>query len=398
MEGFMKKILTILLALCSMAIAQEQRAKPTVAVYMAGQEPRGALGVHKVMGGELVKALSRSEKYTAVNRTDAILSLLDKEHVYQRSGAVNDAQIKTLGQQLGVQYLCIVEISDLKGGTFYIEVQLVDVVTAEAVASATASSDLRTNNDMMIAAQYVARDLVGGGKGGAAQSKRGNVEIEMVFVKGGTFMMGCSGKNAGNCEKDEKPAHKVTVGDFQIGKYEVTQKQWAQVMGGNPSHFKGDNLPVGKVSWYDVHEFIERLNTLTGKKYRLPTEAEWEFAARGGVKGTGFAFAGSNNPGDVAWYKSNGGGQCRAVGSKGSNELGLYDMSGNVWEWVNDWSANYNPSDARDPMGPTTGNNRVLRGGSWPYDAHYCRVSYRNGSAPGNRGADVGFRLAISEP
>ncbi|MDR2591696.1 MAG: formylglycine-generating enzyme family protein [Chitinispirillales bacterium] len=391
----MKKILTILLtlSLCSIAFAQENRAKPTVAVYMAGQEPRGALGVHKVMGGELVKAISRSEKYTAVNRTDAILAQLSKEHVYQRSGAVNDDQIKAIGQQLGVQYLCIVEISDVKGGTFYIEVQLVDVVTAEAVASATASSDLRTNQDMMIAAQYVARDLVGGG---APQSKRGNVEIEMVFVQGGTFMMGCSGRNAGNCEKDEKPAHKVTLGDFQIGKYEVTQKQWSQVMGSNPSHFKGDNLPVGKVSWYDVQEFIEKLNALTGKKYRLPTEAEWEFAARGGVKSTGFAFAGGNNAGDVAWYKSNSGGKCHAVGSRGSNELGIYDMSGNVWEWVNDWSANYNSADSKDPSGPATGNNRVLRGGSWPYDASYCRVSYRNGSAPGNRGADVGFRLAIS--
>jgi len=396
----MRKFLIVLLALCSAAAAQENSAKPTVAVYMAGQEPRGALGVHKVMGGELVKALSRSEKYTAVNRTDAILKQLDKEHVYQRSGAVNDEQIKSLGQQLGVQYLCIVEISDVKGGTFYIEVQLVDVVTAEAVASATASSDLRTNQDMMIAAQYVARELVGGGKSGASQSqpqaKRGNVEIEMVLVRGGTFMMGCSGRNAGNCEKDEKPAHRVTVGDFYIGKYEVTQRQWTQVMGSNPSHFKGDDLPVGKVSWFDVQQFIERLNSATGKKYRLPTEAEWEFAARGGVKSNGFAFSGSNNPNDVARYKNNSGGKCHAVGGMGSNELGIYDMSGNVWEWVNDWSANYGSYDARDPAGPAGGSNRVLRGGSWPYDPHYCRVSYRNGSAPGNRGADVGFRLAVS--
>ena len=393
----MRKVLTILLtvSLCFIAFAQENRPKPTVAVYMAGQEPRGALGVHKVMGGELVKAISRSEKYTAVNRTDAILAQLNKEQVYQRSGAVNDDQIKAIGQQLGVQYLCIVEISDVKGGTFYIEVQLVDVVTAEAVASATASSDLRTNQDMMIAAQYVARDLVGGGKG-AAQAKRGNVEIEMVYVQGGTFIMGCSGYNSGNCEKDEKPAHRVTVSNFYIGKYEVTQKQWSQVMGGNPSHFKGDNLPVGKVSWYDVQEFITRLNSMTGKVYRLPTEAEWEFAARGGVKSTGFAFAGSNNPVDVAWFKHNSGGSCRPVGSRGSNELGIYDMSGNVWEWVFDWSANYSPADWTNPLGPQNGVNRVLRGGSWPYDAHYCRVSYRNGSAPGNRGADVGFRLAMS--
>jgi formylglycine-generating enzyme required for sulfatase activity len=162
----------------------------------------------------------------------------------------------------------------------------------------------------------------------------------MVFVKGGTFTMGCGPKD-GDCEKDEKPPRGVTVGDYHIGKYPVTQKQWIQVMGANPSHFKGDNLPVGKVSWHDAQEFISRQNRTTGKTYRLPTEAEWEYAARGGAKGTGFAFAGSNNIGDVAWYKNNS-------------------------------------------------------GGSWPYEPQHCRVSYRNGSAPGNRGADVGFRLAMS--
>jgi formylglycine-generating enzyme required for sulfatase activity len=387
----MKRTLLILLALSFLVFAEE---KQKVAVYMAGQEPRGALGAHRFLGGELVKEISRSDKYTAVNRTDAIRAQLEKEHVYQRSGAVGDDQIKALGQQFGVQLLCVVEISDVKGGTFYMDAQLVDVVTAEVIKSASATSDLRDNAAMMLVARYVAKNLVGDGN--AQQGKQqAKIEVEMVFVKGGTFTMGCAGSQS-NCEKDEKPAHKVTVGDFNIGKYPVTQKQWIQVMGSNPSHFKGDKLPVGKVSWHDAQEFIQKLNTITGKQYRLATEAEWEYAARGGAQSTGFLYAGSNNINDVAWHKGNSNGKVGAVGTKLPNELGIYDMSGNVWEWVSDWKGNYTSSSETNPQGPNAGSIRVIRGGSWPYEAKFCRITYRNGSAPGNRGADVGFRLAIS--
>ena len=162
-------------------------------------------------------------------------------------------------------------------------------------------------------------------------------QIEMVFVKGGTFMMGATPEQGSDAGDGEKPVHSVTVSDFYIGKYEVTQAQWKAVMGKNPSHYKGENRPVERVSWYDIQKFIEKLNAKTGKRYRLPTEAEWEYAARGGNQSKGYKYSGSNDIGSVAWYTNNSGDRTHPVGQKQPNELGLYDMTGNVWEWCSDW-------------------------------------------------------------
>jgi formylglycine-generating enzyme required for sulfatase activity len=216
--------------------------------------------------------------------------------------------------------------------------------------------------------------------------------IEMVYVKGGTFQMG---SNDG--DSDEKPVHTVTVSDFYIGKYEVTQKQWREIMGNNPSNFKNcDNCPVEMVSWNDVQEFIKKLNQKTGKNYRLPTEAEWEYAARGGSQSRGYKYAGSNNIGEVAWYDDNSSSKTHAVGGKKPNELGIYDMSGNVYEWCSDWYGNYSAGSQRNPQGPTSGPLRLLRGGSWGLNARYCRVSNRLNVNPGYRINYSGFRLAVS--
>ncbi|GHT29262.1 hypothetical protein AGMMS49574_05550 [Bacteroidia bacterium] len=225
--------------------------------------------------------------------------------------------------------------------------------------------------------------------------KGSEAAIEMVYVQGGTFSMGCSGEQGGDCHGSEKPLHSVTVSSFNIGKYEVTQAQWKQIMGSNPSYFKGDNLPVESVSWEDVQEFISKLNAATGKRYRLPTEAEWEYAARGGNRSQGYKYSGSNNLNNVAWYVGNSSSKTHPVGAKSPNELGVYDMSGNVWEWCSDWYDNYNSSSQTNPTGPSTGSYRVLRGGSWYDFAKYCRVSYRDGSTPGDRGRSVGFRLVL---
>jgi len=226
------------------------------------------------------------------------------------------------------------------------------------------------------------------------------VPIAMILVQSGTFNMGGTDTEA---QDDEKTTQSVTLYTYYIGKYPVTQAQWRAVMNNNPSYFKGDNLPVERVSWEDALEFCHRLSIITGKNYRLPTEAEWEYAARGGQlsiekKGhQAFKYAGSNNLPTVAWYDENSGNTTHPVGQKNPNELGLYDMSGNVWEWCNDWYAAdyYKNSPAENPTGPTSGTYRVCRGGSWLNFAVICRVAFRLNDAPGYRFSYLGFRLAV---
>ncbi len=212
-----------------------------------------------------------------------------------------------------------------------------------------------------------------------------NLISNMVYVEGGSFMMGSDDSDAFD---DEKPAHRETVGSFSIGKYEVTQKEWEVVMGSNLSEFKGDDFPVENVSWDDCQEFIRKLNAKTGKNFRLPTESEWEYAARGGNRSQGFKYSGSNDIGSVAWYDGNSGDKTHPVGTKSANELGLYDMSGNVWEWTSDkWCDDYNS--------PRTSPDLVCRGGCWDYTARYCRVSHRNYFGRADCNDYLGLRLAL---
>ncbi|MEI6141604.1 MAG: formylglycine-generating enzyme family protein, partial [Mariniphaga sp.] len=218
--------------------------------------------------------------------------------------------------------------------------------------------------------------------------------FDMVAIKGGTFQMGS------NESSDEKPIHTVTVSDFSIGKTEVTQAQWVAVMGSNPSNFKGDNLPVETVSWDDIQVFINKLNTKTGKTYRLPTEAEWEYAAGASTSPVTDRnkYAGTNSEsslGNYAWYSANSGSKTHPVGTKQPNQFGLYDMSGNVWEWCSDWYGSYSSSPQNNPKGASSGSFRVLRGGSWSDVAQRCRVAYRLSYAPDNRYAYLGFRPVL---
>jgi formylglycine-generating enzyme required for sulfatase activity len=218
----------------------------------------------------------------------------------------------------------------------------------------------------------------------------------LIPIKGGTFTMGCKDEQGSDCYDSEKPAHQVKVGDFQLGKFEVTQAQWRKIMGSNPSRFPGcGECPVEQVSWDDIQVFLRKLNTETGKNYRLPTEAEWEYAARGGNQSAVYKYAGSNTIGDVAWYDGNSGFGRHQVGGKRPNELGLYDMSGNVWEWCQDWYSDYSSSSQTNPSGAGTGSYRVARGGGWFNPARHCRVSVRLNSTSASRGYDLGFRLAL---
>ena len=225
------------------------------------------------------------------------------------------------------------------------------------------------------------------------------ISIDMVRVEAGTFTMGATAEMK-DPNDDEKPTHRVTLtNDYYIGKYEVTQALWKAVMGNNPSNFKGDNLPVEKVSWDDCQEFISKLNRITGKTLRLPTEAEWEYAARGGNKSRGYQYSGSNNLSDVAWFRGNSGGKPHAVGTKQPNELGIYDMSGNVDEWCQDWYwyGAYSSSSQVNPTGANSGSYRVCRGGSWGCIARICRSSYRYCGTPVSRYTFLGLRLVLSE-
>ncbi len=217
----------------------------------------------------------------------------------------------------------------------------------------------------------------------------------MVKVEGSTFTMGATPEQGNDAYEYERPAHQVTLSDYYIGRYEVTQKEWQAVMGDNPSKFYGDNLPVDYVSWNDCQDFINKLNQLTGLKFRLPTEAEWEFAARGGKQSKGYKYSGSDNAKNIAWYEKNSGSKPHQVGTKEPNELGIYDMSGNVGEWCGDWYGRYSSSAQTNPTGPSSGSGRVLRGGGWSRDAGYCRVSDRSLINPSIRGNFSGFRVVL---
>lgn len=222
------------------------------------------------------------------------------------------------------------------------------------------------------------------------------VMFKMVRVTGGTFMMGATPEQGENTSDKEKPVHQVTLSSFSISQTEVTQELWEAVMGANPSYHTGDmQCPVECVSWNDCQAFIAQLNQLTGEQFRLPTEAEWEFAARGGNKSQGTRYAGSNNIDDIAWYNANSSNTTHPVALKAPNELGLFDMTGNVWEWCNDWYKRYTAEAQTDPTGPETGNNRVLRGGCWNGDTNYNRISYRDNFTPTGSNSSGGLRLAL---
>ena len=230
------------------------------------------------------------------------------------------------------------------------------------------------------------------------------VTFRMVHVAGGTFQMGATSEQGIDASDSEEPVHNVTLSDYYIGETEVTQELWYAVMGQRPtsggSQWKsryglGDNYPAYFVDWNDCQTFITKLSQLTGQSFRLPTEAEWEFAARGGNSSQGYKYAGSNTIDDVAWYYSNSSSKTHPVATKSPNELGLYDMSGNVCEWCQDWYGSYSSSAQTDPVGPSSGSGRVDRGGSWNYGARSCRVAHRYNYSPSNRYNYLGVRLAF---
>ena len=233
-----------------------------------------------------------------------------------------------------------------------------------------------------------------------------HVPLKMVFVKGGDLELGCVAERDDSCKAKEVPAHNVTLTDFYIGETEVTQAQWMAVMGrdNNPSYWKGNSLPVERVSWMECHRFVTRLNKYLVKElpegyhFALPSEAQWEYAARGGLKSAGLRYAGSNDLKKIAWFYDNSNERTHDVRIKTANELGVFDMSGNVWEWCEDWyNENFYSENQnwKDPVNNEEATYRVLRGGSWNYASPYSRCATRDRGSIHSRYEDCGFRVAL---
>lgn len=291
------------------------------------------------------------------------------------------------------------------------------LLTATALSAQTETTDSRKGDlngdnrldiaDVVVLLEMIANDNGTAQPDSCTQTFTVNgVSFTLVSVEGGTFQMGATEEQGTDAFSEEKPAHEVTLGSYSIGQTEVTQELWQAVMNQTPTsdgtqwsatYGLGGKYPVYYVSWEDCQTFIARLNMLTGRSFRLPTEAEWEFAARGGLKSEGYKYAGGDNADDVAWHKGNSGNKTHEVATRLPNELGLYDMSGNVAEWCADWYNDnyYASSPAADPTGPESGKSRVRRGGGWSNAERACRVSYRNSSGPKDNSYTLGLRLAL---
>ena len=371
--------------------AQEATDKKRVAVYVTGEDVNQSM--KKVFNSKLGTAVTSSGQYVLVETGSEFLKALELEIDRQTSGDVRSNQIVALGRRYGVKLVIVADVSEMFD-EFFIVSRLINLETGLVEKNIDVSGAAETMDQLNGLSQKVATSLfenVSNGRYSDSASGGGSVEsftvngvtFEMVKVDGGTYSMGSySGYSS------ETPVHSESISTFYIGKTEVTQALWAAVMGNNPSQFRGENRPVENVSWYDCQEFVERLSRLTGRIFRLPTEAEWEYAARGGNRSRGYTYSGSNDIYRVAWYSENSGGSTHPVAQKLDNELGIYDMSGNVWEWTSDnYSSDY--SSAR------SSSNRVHRGGGWNNDATNCRVAFRYSNSPGCRNDNLGLRLAL---
>lgn len=395
---FLKYIIAAIAMVAATAspLQAQEVVKKKVAVYMTGDDVEESK--KKVIGSKLVGAITKTSDYADVERTADFLKALEKETDYQQSGEVRENQIAALGRKFGVKYVIVADVSEVFD-EYFVSARLIGVESGLVENTCEVSGPAESMAQLVSLADQIAAGLFGSGRSGGSfsggSSSGGNVErftvngvtFEMVKVDGGSFQMGSYSGHS-----DEQPVHSVQVSTFYIGKTEVTQALWVAVMGNNPSKFRGENNPVEMVSWYDAQEFVERLSRLTGRIFRLPTENEWEYAARGGNKSHGYTYSGSNDLFRVGWYTENSGSTTHPVAQKLDNELGIYDMSGNVWEWTSDlYSSNYN--SARN--GGSSGSYRVFRGGGWYGGAGFCRVANRFCDSPSRRDNGLGLRLAL---
>ena len=365
-------------------------------------------GDAQVLAQILAISVANGTKYAVLPRTDNLEKVLD-EHQRQRSGETDQERVRRLGEGVNAQYVLAgsvikmgalnrftADILNIEDGSF------IDGYS-ERYSAFTEGVDVAPK----LAANLNGMSIAAAGAASGTSSGTSGAPAGFVFVPPGTFSMG------GTMYDREKPVHQVTISKgFYMSDHEVTQKEWTEVMGTNPSYFKGDNLPVENVNWYEALEYCNKRSIKEGltpvysgsgdyitrdskaNGYRLPTEAEWEWAAKGGGKDfMVYEYSGSNSVDAVAWYSGNSGSMTHPVKTKMANSLGLYDMSGNVWEWCWDWYGGYSSGAQTDPAGASSGTYRVFRGGSWYFVAEYVRVAYRNGDTPSYRNSSLGFRL-----
>jgi len=420
----MKKMYLILCALCVCILASAQNKKIALLEPREGEGSSAITGIEKAMvRGELRKAIVNIPGYEAVTRAD--IDQMMKEHDFQRTGMVSSDQIKRLGILSGADYICVSTLT--KSDTeFYLEAYLIHLETGTMSHPASQYGELVDGKlaNMYPACQSLAKELLTGktsssnafllknhtnsilkyDKQNYIESAWG-IDMNMAWVEGGEFAMGCTPDQGGECSENEKNIRNIKLSGFYMGVLEVTQSQWEKVMGTtiyqqkskagyNSTYGVGSNYPMYYVNWNEANDFCRKLSEISGKKYTLPTEAQWEYAARGGLYADNFRYAGSNRVEDVAWYSGSSKAIVHPCGKKNANSLGLYDLSGNVSEWCADWYNSYYASDDTcDPRGPISGDFRIIRGGNWENKAQYCRVANRRYERPQNRSYLNGFRV-----
>ena len=428
----MKKLFIILFSVLSL-LTFGQKKKIALIEPRVGSGSTAVTAMEKAMiRGELRKAIVQFDSYDAITRTD--LDQMVKEFGFQSNGMVNESQRKKLGEMFGADYICVSTIT--KSNTeFYLEAYLIHLESGTMSNTASQYGELVGGKlaNMFPACQALAQGLLGeiapvahASNYSSTYSKAYSfhqdftetsygINMNMVWVEGGEFMMGCTSEQGTNCESDEKGVHRVQVDGYYIGMIEVTQSQWEAVMGTNiyqqrdkykyntnivgrilgnfPIRGVGDDYPIYYVTWKEAMEFCRILSNKTGKTYTLPTEAQWEYAARGGQMAANTKYAGSNLIDAVAWYSDNSGNSTHSCGAKRANALGIYDMSGNVWEWCKDWYSSSYTYETQNPTGPSSGSEHIRRGGGWIDSAFYNRVANRGLGAPSVRSTDTGFRV-----
>lgn len=421
----MKKLLILLLSAISLTV-YSQEEKVRIAVF----DPIATFAINDgtdVIVREITSStVVNSGMYDVIDRMT--LNKLAEEQNFARNGMMDETQAVQIGKIAGASKVLFSVLAS-SGTRNMLTTKLIDVLTGTVEKQQYKLID--QSMDIVLEVENLTKTLVGGKMptrttttttysqtGYASQPAPAanqdftetawDINMKMIWVEGGDFLMGCTSEQGGDCGSDEQNVRRVTVDGFYIGMLEVTQSQWEKVVGTSISQQRnkansswslygvGPDYPMYYVSWDEAMEFCRLLSNKTGRTYTLPTEAQWEYAARGGNKNEGAKYAGSNMIDAVAWYTDNSGSSTHIVGSKRANALGIYDMSGNVWEWCKDWYANsYVSYDTNNPVGPSSGSDRVIRGGSWLNSASYCRVADRDSSSPGDRYGSLGFRVVL---